>query len=303
MPKIPIESLLKMPKLLYDRINNSTIGELLNLVRQLNELIELEKPDTCQHTIECIVPINAGYQYDEKVPELVNLIWSQIGYLMWKKSPKVDHREWSRMKQLMNDIGFQVFKINKDGEEEGLELSVGDYEQSLPDGKNGKIVVERKSDDFLSSIFSGHLDEQLSNIVNDENIITGFLILDKSLDDLLMMAKERDISENVVYGAIASCCLKGFVPLFAGSMENFRDIVNKIFEKAYDGKDRIYRPKLEVGKGENIITFPGIDKVIGKRLYEHFGSIKKVINASKEELMQVKGIGEKLANKIIELVN
>ena len=217
------------------------------------------------------------------------------------KQPVVDHRELDLMKQLMSEIGFKVYKINKDGEEKGIELEAGDYEQELSSGK--KVVIERKSDDFLPSVFSKHLDEQLSDIVNNDMIVAGFLIIDKSLDDLIAMAIERDISQNVVYGAIASCCLKGFPPVFCGDIINFRNLVRRIFEKGRDGKERIFVPKVRIGKSETIVTFPGVDSKLGLELVKHFGSVKAVINATKEQLMEVHGIGSKVAEKIIRVVN
>jgi Fanconi anemia group M protein len=42
---------------------------------------------------------------------------------------------------------------------------------------------------------------------------------------------------------------------------------------------------------------------IGERLLKEFGSIKNIVNADKESLMKVKGIGEKTANEIIGLCN
>jgi Fanconi anemia group M protein len=217
------------------------------------------------------------------------------------KKPTVDHRENEAIKRLMREVGFQVYKVNRDGDNEGIELEVGDYSQRIRGDR--EVVVERKSDDFLPSLFSGRLNEQLASIVNDNNIITGFLIIDKSYDDLLAIAMENGVHENVIHGAIASCCLKGFVPLFAGDVYNFRKVVDRIFAKARDGKDRIYRPKVRVGKGETIITFPGVGEEIGVRLFAHFGSIKAIINATKEQLMEVHGVGAKVADKIIKLVN
>ncbi len=44
----------------------------------------------------------------------------------------------------------------------------------------------------------------------------------------------------------------------------------------------------------------GLGKVRIKELLTHFGSLKKLSQASKEEIMQVKGIGESMANQLIE---
>ena len=303
MPKVMnIETLLDMPKLLSNKIKNGTIGDLLDLVRQLNESKLLSKREFDIDEIMADYMIN--YHNDKtyrKIHRLYLIISKQITNMLFDKSPKVDHREWEKIQQLMHDIGFQIFKINKDGEREGIELKVSDYSQKLKDGH--EVVVERKSNDFFSSIFDGRLFEQISDISDDENIIIGFLIIDKSLSDLLSMARENNISENVVFGTLASCCLRGYPPIFTDNIDNFSKIVDKIFEKSYDGKERVLLPKLAVGKGDNIITFPGIDVVIGRRLYEYFGSIKAIVNADKESLKNVKGVGDKLADKIMSLVN
>lgn len=301
MPKISIEQLLQMSKLLSERIKNGTIGDLLNLIRQ----VEIYPTFDVDKNINNIC---SGEDIDLRMVSLYDFILRQIGYLMLQKSPKVDHREYDMMKELMNDVGFQVFKIDDKGKEVGVELDVGDYEQRLQGSNDGiegtkKVVVERKSDDFLPSVFTGHLDEQLSNIVNDKNIVCGFLIIDKSYNDLLSMAREREISENIVHGTIGSLCWKGFIPLFADNRENFSKIVDVIFQKAYDGKDRIYRPKIEIGKGDSIISFPNVDEVIGTRLLQYFGNIKNIINATEEELQQVKGVGKKVSRHIFEMVN
>lgn len=301
MPKIPIKELLQMPKLLAERIKNGNVGDLLNLLRQLEELDDFNITDFVEMMNNISSSQVPSLLFENRDKLISYMIAGQIGYLMLQKSPKVDHREWDRMKDLMNSIGFQVVKIDSEGKEEGCELNVADYEQRLRDGKC--VVVERKSDDFFSSIFDGRLFEQISNIIDNDNIICGFLIIDKSLTDLLSMARENNISENVVFGTIVSCCLKGFPPLFVGSVENFSKIVDILFFKAYDGKSRIFMPKLTVGKGEDIITFPGVDRVIGKRLYEHFGSIKAIVNADEKQLMEVKGVGKKIAEKIVRLCN
>lgn len=288
-----------MPKLLGERIKNGTIGDLLLLLTQLNEIWPniTSSGISADRSISSV--INSGSDRIHQM--IIDMLFARVGRMMLEKSPKVDHREYVKMKHLMSEIGFQVVKLDDNGEDVGVELDAGDYSQRVRDGR--EVVVERKSDDFFSSVFDGRIFNQLAEISENGNILCGFLILDKSINDLLNTAKEMNISENVVFGSLASCCLRGYPPVFVGDMTNFRKLVESIFNKAYDGKDRIIRPKLEVGKGEDIVVFPGVAAEKGRRLYEHFGSIKAIVNASKEELMQVKGIGAKLADKIIEVVN
>ena len=45
---------------------------------------------------------------------------------------------------------------------------------------------------------------------------------------------------------------------------------------------------------------PGIGEIKKKALLKHFGTVEKIKNASKEELMEVKGITEKIAEEIIK---
>jgi Fanconi anemia group M protein len=50
-----------------------------------------------------------------------------------------------------------------------------------------------------------------------------------------------------------------------------------------------------------ISAFPEIGMKNARLLLAHFGSIQGIVNASLEELVAVKGIGEKTAQRIVEL--
>jgi len=84
-------------------------------------------------------------------------------------------------------------------------------------------------------------------------------------------------------------------------------IMNLIFEKAYDGKDRTrYSPLRAKPKRRDyppaiIGRFPMIDNVLADRLWEHFESVQAITNASKAELKEVEGIGDKKADEIYRL--
>ena len=49
--------------------------------------------------------------------------------------------------------------------------------------------------------------------------------------------------------------------------------------------------------------FPNVSSVIAKRLLDHFGSIRAIINASEKELCEVNGVGKNIASKIIDILN
>jgi ERCC4-type nuclease len=50
-------------------------------------------------------------------------------------------------------------------------------------------------------------------------------------------------------------------------------------------------------------NLPGVGPKIARALLEHFGSVKAVSNASKEELMKVEKIGKKKAERIHAAIN
>ena len=48
-------------------------------------------------------------------------------------------------------------------------------------------------------------------------------------------------------------------------------------------------------------SLPGIGPVSAKNLLRHFKNVKNIVNASKNELKDVEGIGEKTATNIIDV--
>jgi Fanconi anemia group M protein len=48
---------------------------------------------------------------------------------------------------------------------------------------------------------------------------------------------------------------------------------------------------------------PNISAVLAQRLLQHFGSIRGIANASKEELCEVHGIGKNIASEIVRVLN
>lgn len=175
---------------------------------------------------------------------------------------------------------------------------VGDY--FTPDRKVG---IERKSlDDYLSSM-TGRLKQQLKEL--KDAFEYPYLFVEGSMDDFLYI--DRRFHPNAIIGSVASVLAHSQVPIvFTGSF--FIPLLVKVIEKHYDGKVVEYTPirKPKPTKDDyklNILcAFPGINMSRAKLLLEKFGSIEQIVNAPVEELMQVKGIGEKLAKQIKEVI-
>ena len=101
----------------------------------------------------------------------------------------IDTREKNSM------VPSYLFKISKNAKFKKLE--VGDY-------LIGDIIIERKSaPDFFSSIYSGRLKEQLSNIIKYKNKI----ILIEGIYDY------KKFNKKVCWGFFLSWCMKCNIPI------------------------------------------------------------------------------------------
>ena len=50
-----------------------------------------------------------------------------------------------------------------------------------------------------------------------------------------------------------------------------------------------------------VSSFPGVGSTLGKNLLSRFGSVRKLVNASVDELKDVEGIAEKKAKDLIDI--
>lgn len=206
--------------------------------------------------------------------------------------PKIDHRENQEMWQIAEKHGYVV-----------TQLEFGDYE-SEPHPVTSKVIrVERKSDDFLQSMIDGRIYGQIKRMNNDEKTESSFLVIDKTFTDVMKEAILREISPNAIYGYIASLSQHlHHPPVFLGSKQHTFEYIDALFRRHIDNKDHNVYEKTEIG-GSDILVFPNIDVVLGKRLITHFGTFKAIANASIEQLMEVNGIGKKTAERIYGLCN
>ena len=138
-----------------------------------------------------------------------------------------------------------------------------------------------------------------------------FLFVEGSYETYKQELKShRKLTEEHLTGFVASLCVSGFPPVFIEDPKDMAKIIYKTIIKSNDGKNRNenYTPirPLATNKdvSESIISmFPGIGKERAEMLYTKFGSIKNFVNASKEQLIEVEGIGQKLAEQIIDTIN
>ncbi|MDH7507224.1 MAG: DEAD/DEAH box helicase [Candidatus Thermoplasmatota archaeon] len=203
----------------------------------------------------------------------------------------VDHREYRS--SVVKNLSLKNINI------ESQQLDIGDYVLS------SRIGVERKDvDDFLESLIDGKLFKQIAHlrdtysrplfILEGENLLT-----------------KRNINHNAIFGSLASITVDYGIPILTtkNSLET-ADLLSIIAkrEQMNGKKDIVMRgekPQMSLKQRQQFIVegLPNVSAVLAKRLLHHFGSIKDIVNASEEELMEIRGIGKNIASDIIKLIN
>lgn len=201
----------------------------------------------------------------------------------------VDQRE--RNGELIDSLESSGFSIDV------RSIPVGDYIIS------DRICVERKTvSDFESSIISGRLFDQLERMKGTYSLPILLLEGDHS---------EFRLGSNVINGTIISIYVDYGIPvMFSQGPEHTAEILTAIAKREQNGERR--DPSLKGGARaysddqfqEFVIgNLPSIGPKLAKSLLKHFGSIKKIANASPRQLMKVEKIGEKKAGQIHRIMN
>ena len=200
---------------------------------------------------------------------------------------RVDKRELrSGIVDYLRNFGCEI-------KEEALEI--GDYLLSE------RVVIERKSfGDFASSIKDLRLFKQAKELTKFEKpilLIEGFEYM-------------GNLSESSLLGALSSLILDYNISTIW--TKNKRESANFIFltakrEQFKNKRNEVIRVRkkplsLEEEQKYLVAGLPYLNSVLAERLLRKFGSPIRVFNAKKEELMEVEKIGEKKANKILEVL-
>ncbi len=176
-------------------------------------------------------------------------------------------------------------------------LNVGDFVLS------DRVCVERKTvGDFESSIINGRLFDQIKRL--KESYQFSMLIIEGD-------SSEFRLGSMVMNGTIAALYIDhGIVALSVRNAKETAEIMTSIArreqqessrEPSAKGGMRAFTP--EQLQQRIVGNLPGVGPKIAKMLLEHFGSVKNVFNASKEELMKVDKIGKKKAEQIHSAMN
>lgn len=177
---------------------------------------------------------------------------------------------------------------------ESKQLDVGDYLIS------DRVGVERKEvEDLLSSIMDGRLFQQVKAL---KRAYMSPLIIIEGTD-----LYSRRLSADAVRGALASITVDFGVPIMftANDLETAEFLHTLVKRESAEGRT----PGIRGEKGTMLVQerqqfiiegLPNVSGILAQRLLAHFGSVKAVLEATEDQLMEVKGIGKGIAKAIRE---
>jgi ERCC4-related helicase len=179
------------------------------------------------------------------------------------------------------------------------QLPVGDFILS------NRVGVERKTvGDFLQSIIDKRLLSQASEL--SRNFEIPIMIIEGRED----IYSTRDIHPNAVRGALISLSIDfGISIIPSGDAYDTANLLYIIAKREQEPEEKEIALRgerkpftLEERQRYIIESLPDVSAVLARRLLEKFGSVIDVMNASKKNLIEVEGIGEKKADNIWKTV-
>jgi ERCC4-type nuclease len=220
----------------------------------------------------------------------------------------IDHRETAVI-PLMEDL---CSTYTPSLHSEITQLPLGDFLLVHDHG----VLIERKSAaDFISSIRSNRLWDQLLRFMKAEKILEytlkrKLLLIHGSFEHL-----EPDMSFwPQIMGAYMEILFVYDTPLIlVGTDDQFYTCMRILINRELSGKnDQLPTPRWfrkhcsadlpEMDRKRYVLaSLPSIGDVLAGNLLDHFGSLVAVVNASEKQLQRVEGIGKKKARVIYQL--
>ena len=175
------------------------------------------------------------------------------------------------------------------------------------------VGIEAKSvDDYMGSMYSGHLERQLQNL--DDNYANPYLLIWGTLDGYVAKAKKggRKIQFPKAWSSYIGS-LARFTTDFDISVIMFPDRssaarwICKRFEKDGSlGSSSTYRVLRKTRSEDmriDVLRGAGCSDAIAERLIETHGSIAEITALSIKELTQIEGVGKIRAERIIKCLH
>jgi len=203
-----------------------------------------------------------------------------------------DDREWkSGVIEALRSIEGVKVKMER--------LSVGDYEV------DGRLLFERKTlIDFVAAIKDGRLFRQANKLASSP--LQTAIILEGKSSDLAFSGMRRE----AIQGALITLTMRYGIPILRSMApdETARLMFYAANQIRTEKKERFLRrgkqPKGKRRRQHFVLQgLPGIGPKKAQHLIEHFGSIEAIVNAKREDLISISGIGYHTAKAIRHTVN
>lgn len=168
---------------------------------------------------------------------------------------------------------------------------------------NGHILVERKTaEDFIQSLIQKRLFEQCAKLKH--SIYFPLIIIEGN-----PYKTRHSINREAIRGALISISACWQIPVLftkdhQDTFEMLLTVASQTTPKDTPLTKKGYKPRRT---GTNKMFFlqgiPSVGSKIALRLVSHFGSLIDTLNATKEQLSEIKGIGINKAKKIREFLD
>ncbi|MEM2911162.1 MAG: ERCC4 domain-containing protein [Candidatus Bathyarchaeia archaeon] len=166
-------------------------------------------------------------------------------------------------------------------------------------------AVERKElHDFFRSVFDGRLFEQAERLAKTYG--NSCLVVEGDVANAVKGVR----NPQVFWGALAKVIADHnisviFTPDEANTAMFLQSLAKKLQEEERRKIAVKHKPKTYTLKQRQLLAVQSLPKIGPERaeaLLKRFGSVRRVFQASKRELLSVKGIGEKTVQAILELL-
>lgn len=223
----------------------------------------------------------------------------------------IDSNEYALHPQVINEINkilvrkkekaktSETTKLYEENKIITKKLECGDYQFN-------NILIEHKTiSDYCGSIMSNHLFQQVQDMIETQKQfpdIKLFVIISGNPTDILSL--EHPVNPDAMLSAWASLS-KNINVSFVGNTHFFVVGMINLFEKFYDGKIRNYSPIRKAQEFDDIILSNYCSLVgekTARKLMEKFPYPKLLYNASKEQLLEVEGIGKDTAEFLLNVI-
>lgn len=176
-------------------------------------------------------------------------------------------------------------------------LDIGDY--LIED-----TIIERKTfSDFVGSMINKRLLEQLSNL---KKYPKHFLII----EGFYYHYNEFNLHENAIKGMLLSIATDFKIPIIytedTKDTASFLIVLARRLEKSKTQHTIRQTKTLKTLKEQKqfiLEGFPGVGPVASKNLFEKFGSLKNIFNASKKEIENLKIFDDNKLEKFFSILN